>query len=316
MGDSTRPARISCLEVTAPLLHAVLSAHQVPASNCSACASPWAPWQAVSAQHPSVLPGAQPSVRQQQSCHINLSAPGEQCTGLFSIHLGLNAVSGSKTAAPPSLELRGQQRAPVQSTHPCMPWDQRVLIDWGWGEMAEGFALSSAHFSRDPSARKKSWAISCHFYPLAWEFHASGNDQFSTSWRRSVLLPKGPHFLTDLCCHQRYQFRRMTRLYGPKPSFHPLFSLESITRLLSLPLLEPKPVAEVLSSSKQARSCLFCSSGCKGDEGELLVQHSWRGSIYLACDDGALNTSEAGEETGAELESGLSVKYKRTLRLF
>lgn len=39
-------------------------------------------------------------MRQQQSCCINLSAPGEQCTGLFSVHLGLNAVSGSKTAAP------------------------------------------------------------------------------------------------------------------------------------------------------------------------------------------------------------------------
>lgn len=33
------------------------------------------------------------------------------------------------------------------------------------------------------------------------------------------------------------------------------------------------------------------------------------------CDDGVLNTSEAGEETGAELGLGLSVKYKRTLCL-
>lgn len=157
----------------------------------------------------------------------------------------------------------------------------------------------------------------CYFLPFLsiglgiscrWEQKQSGNDWFSTGWRRSVLYRRDqiPHFLTDLCCHQRYQFWRTTRLYRPKSSFHPRFSLESITRLSGLPLPEPKPVAEVLSSRKQARSCLFCSSGCKGDEGELLVQHSWRGGIYLACDDGALNTSEAGEETGAEPELGVS----------
>ena len=44
--------------------------------------------------------GSKPSVCQQQSCHINLSALGEQCTGLISIHLGLNAVSGSKPSGP------------------------------------------------------------------------------------------------------------------------------------------------------------------------------------------------------------------------
>lgn len=218
-----------------PLLHAVLTAHQVPASNCSACALPWPPWQAASAQDLSVLLGAQPSVRQQQSCPINLSAPGQQCMGLFSIHLGLNTVSGSKTAAPvsnlclsviletmlsqlqptaggrqpghchelppPSLELRGQQCAPGQSTYPCTPWDQHALINWGWGEVAEGFALPSTHFSRDPSAGKKSCAIfllvlstglgiSCR-----WEEKQGGNDLFSTGWRRSVLLLKGPDSL-------------------------------------------------------------------------------------------------------------------------
>lgn len=212
----------------------------------------------------------------------------------------------------------------MQSTHPCTPWDQRILINGGWGEVAEGFALSSAYFSRDPSAGKKLCAILGHFYPLAWEFHAGGN-------RRRVGMtgsaPAGeglssfqrdqtPHFLTDRCCHRRYQFQSTTRLYGPKSSFHPPFSLQSITRLSRLPLPEPKPVAKVLSSRKQARDCLFCSSGCKRDEGELLVQHSWCGGIYLSCDDGAISTSEAGEETGAESDSGLSVKYKRTSCLF
>lgn len=47
-----------------------------------------------------------------------------------------------------------------------------------------------------------------------------------------------------------------------------------------------------------------------------LEKRGWQGGIYLTCDDGALKTSEAGEETGAKLESGLSVKYKRTLCLF
>lgn len=75
-------------------------------------------------------------------------------------------------------------------------------------------------------------------------------------------------------------------------------------------------MAEMLGSRKEAGSYLFFSSDCKGDEDESLVQHSWRGGIYLACDDGVLNTSEAEEETGAKPEPGLSVKYKRTLCLF
>lgn len=40
------------------------------------------------------------------------------------------------------------------------------------------------------------------------------------------------------------------------------------------------------------------------------------GDIHLACDEGALATNEAGEETRAKWESGLSVKYKRALHLF
>lgn len=78
------------------------SAPQIPASSCSAPASPLVARQAASAQGPSVLPGAQPSVRQQQSCCTHLSAPGEQCAGLFSIYLGLSTVSGSKLVAPVS----------------------------------------------------------------------------------------------------------------------------------------------------------------------------------------------------------------------
>lgn len=61
-------------------------------------------------------------------------------------------------------------------------------------------------------------------------------------------------------------------------------------------------MAEVLSSRKQVRSCLFCSSACKGDEDKLLVQHSCRGGIYLSCDDGVLNTSQRGEGTGDKPE--------------
>lgn len=72
----------------------------------------------------------------------------------------------------------------------------------------------------------------------------------------SLQRDRTPHFLTDLCCHQRYPFWRTRRLYRPKPSFHHPFSLESITRLSSLPLSDPRPVLEVLSSVKQAGSCL------------------------------------------------------------
>lgn len=240
------------------MLYSPLIKSQLPTAQLVHCPGPLASHLCPGPVSP---PGAQPSVRQQQSCPINLSAPGQQCVGLFSIYLGLSTVSGSKTAAPvsnlclsviletmlsqlqptaggrqpghchelppPSLELRGQQCAPGQSTYPCMPWDQHVLIDWGWGQVAEGFALPSTHFSRDPSAGKKSCAIfllvlstglgiSCR-----WEEKQGGNDWFSTGWRRSVLLLKGSDSLLPDRPDEKYQFWRMTRLYGLKSSFHP-----------------------------------------------------------------------------------------------
>lgn len=50
-----------------------------------------------------------------------------------------------------------------------------VLISWGCGEGAHGFALPSVHLTRDTSAGKKHHALLSLFYLLAWEFQLQGN---------------------------------------------------------------------------------------------------------------------------------------------
>lgn len=68
-----------------------------------------------------------------------------------------------------------------------------VLISWGCGEVLQGFALPSAHLSRDTSAGKKHHALLSHFYPLAWEFHAHGNrsrmGMTVSAWLEKVCPP-------------------------------------------------------------------------------------------------------------------------------